>query len=287
MTHIERCGRARVLAAFIACLASSVAFGQSVNVYGASRTSQDIQAGMMNGTLWPAVAAADPTLQDCDKSRLIATGPKRRYPASERHEAALRFQDCIAQVRGTVLAASGANAGAFALSLQVAEERAAAEVEESAAETQFMGMSFGVGVGVSFSEDDIVSEAEVAADDTIRATKTETQEPRVILESHYYGWCKTPACNEGSFGIGPFFGIVAKDDKLISAFAVGLMVGWKDKKRTDSDGFSVGVGLILDSDVSSLADGFDEGEPLPEGETEPQFEEKSRWGALLFFTRTF
>lgn len=286
MTHIQRCVSACALAVLTG-LASSVAFGQTVNVFGADRTSQEIQAGVTNGTLWPAAAAADPTLRDCEQSRVIAMGPKRLHPAQERYEAALRFQECIAQVRGTVLAASGANATAFALSLQAADELATAKVEESAAETQFMGISFGVGVGISYSEDERISEAEVAANGTIRATKTETQEPRVILESHYYGWCKTPACNEGSFGIGPFFGIVAKDDKLISAFALGVMVGWKDTKRTDSDGFSVGLGLLLDSDVKSLADGFEEGQPLPEGETEPQFEEKSRWGALLFFTRTF
>jgi hypothetical protein len=153
--------------------------------------------------------------------------------------------------------------------------------------TDFMGLNFGVGFGLSHSDDDIISEAEVGADGNIRATKTQTQEPRVILESHYYGWCHTDACNKGARGLGPFFGIVAKDDKLISGFALGGMFGWKNPKDDKSDGFSIGLGAMLDSDVTSLAEGFKEGKPLPAGETAVKFEEKSRWAALIYFTRTF
>jgi len=287
MKRIKRLFRAAALVALINFLGNTVASGQTVDVYGALKTPQEIQVDVMSGALWPLIVQKQPALSDCEPSRAITFGRKTLNSAKVRYDAALRFQECVAQVRNATIAASGANASAAALGFQTLDQLVDNKVEESAAEAQFMGMSFGVGVGVSYSEDERVSEAELAADNTIRATKTETQEPRVILESHYYGWCSIARCNEGSFGIGPFFGIVAKDDKLISAFALGAMVGWKDTKRTDSDGFSIGLGVLLDSDVSSLADGFEEGQPLPPGETEPQFEEKSRWGVLLFFTRTF
>ena len=91
----------------------------------------------------------------------------------------------------------------------------------------------------------------------------------------------------GRFGIGPFLGIVAKDENLISAFGTGVMFGWKDPRRGENDGWSIGIGAVLDANVNALAEGFEDGEPLPAGETEIRFEEKSRWSALLFFTRTF
>ena len=149
-----------------------------------------------------------------------------------------------------------------------------------------MGISFGVGIGASYSGSRRVSEAEVGADGKIRALKTETEEPRVILESHYYGFCNLPSCKAGRFGFGPFFGIVAKDDKALSAVAIGGMVGWKDGGES-SQGFSIAVGALLDSNVKSLASGFKIGQPLPTGETAVKYEEKSRWGLVIFLTRTF
>jgi len=185
MTSIERCRCATALAILVTCLASNVVFGQTVNVFNANRTTQEIQAGVLNGTLWPAAAAAQPSLRDCEQSRVIAFGPKSLNPARVRYEAAVRFRQCVAEVRSTVIAASGTDATTAALSFDSTDQLVTRQLEESAAETQFMGISFGV--GVSYSEDERISEAELAADGTIRATKTETQEPRVILESHYYG----------------------------------------------------------------------------------------------------
>jgi hypothetical protein len=148
-------------------------------------------------------------------------------------------------------------------------------------------MRFGVGVGVSYSQDDVVSDADVGAGNIVVSKKNERTQPRVILESHYYGWCHSDNCHLGKFGVGPFIAIVAKDDKLISAFGTGVMLGWKDPKAGEADGWSMGIGAVLDANVKSLASGFEDGKALPVGETSVRFEEKSRWSALLFFTRTF
>jgi hypothetical protein len=219
----------------------------------------------------------------CDQALQVAFDESA--PVVQRYQAARQARVCIARARAAQSGSSEAKARLATDPALVAQALAAAEEEVKPA-AQFLGLNFGVGIGVSYSQDERISEAAIAADGTIRAVKTQTQEPRVILESHYYGWCRSTACEKGRRGIGPFFGIVAKDDKLISAFAAGVMLGWKDDAPT-SAGFSVGIGALLDSDVRSLAKGFETGKPLPVGETEVRYEDKSRWGALLFFTRTF
>lgn len=170
--------------------------------------------------------------------------------------------------------------------MQIMVER---KITKDEGEKSFLGLRLGVGVGVSFSEDDVVSDAEIGAGNVIASTKNERQQPRVILESHYYGWTRKGRGDGAnrSFGIGPYFGIVAKESDLISAFGTGVMFGWKDPDAGDPRGFSIGIGAVLDAGVKSLARGFEDGKRLPAGETSIRFEEKSRWSALLFFTRTF
>ena len=226
---------------------------------------------------------------ECGEAYTIAFGDPTKTAAAARHAKTQEFQRCILglkserAVRATALADRADTDAALAL----LEAKASAAETTSDGQGNFMGIRFGVGVGVSYSQDDVVPEAELGAGNVIVATKTERQLPRVIFESHYYGWCRSARCNNGVFGVGPYFGIVAKTDKLISAFSTGAMFGWKDKKGGDPQGFSIGIGALLDDGVKSLADGFDAGQPLPPGETKIRFEEKARWSAILFFTRTF
>jgi hypothetical protein len=226
---------------------------------------------------------------ECGDAYRIAFGDPTKTAAAVRHVKVQEFQRCLLglksqrAVRATALAERADTDAALASM----EAKTAAAETTSGGQAEFMGIRFGVGVGVSYSQDDVVPEAELGAGNVIVATKTETQLPRVIFESHYYGWCKSANCHNGVFGVGPYFGIVAKTDKLISAFSTGAMFGWKDKKDGDPQGFSVGIGALLDGGVKSLADGFEAGKPLPAGETKIRFEEKARWSAILFFTRTF
>jgi len=237
-----------------------------------------------SSTYWSTVSP------ECENAFKVATGDKTAAPAKERLKQIRVFKNCLS-TQSSQMAALVAESPT-AMLLQDAATRplleATAEDEaEAAAETAFMGFSFGVGVGISYSEDEIVSEADLGSGNVIIPTKSSRELPRVILESHYYGWCHRPECNAAKFGVGPYFGIVAKSDKLISAFSMGVMVGWKDATPTDRDGFSIGFGVLLDDEIKSLADGFEPGKPLPAGETAIRFEEKPRWSAILFFTRTF
>jgi hypothetical protein len=226
---------------------------------------------------------------ECGEAYRIAFGDPTKTAAAVRHAKVQEFQRCVEglksqrAVRATALAERADTDAALAL---IAAKAAAAETT-SGGQADFLGIRFGVGVGLSYSQDDVVPEAELGAGNVIVATKTERQLPRVIFESHYYGWCKSAKCHNGVFGVGPYFGIVAKTHKLISAFSTGAMFGWKDAKDGDPQGFSVGIGALLDGGVNSLADGFEAGKPLPAGETKIRFEEKARWSAILFFTRTF
>jgi hypothetical protein len=281
------CHAARICAIALLIGGSPLVHAESIMLGAQAFDLTQVQSGLVDGTLWSSVSSNVPGLHDCESARSVAFGRKSNHPAHERYDAARRYEECLSLLRGIVMSAAGIQAASVQASFLASEEQANNKKEETKGEADFMGVAFGVGFGVSYAEDDVISEAEIGADGKVRAVKTDTQQPRVILESHYYGWCRTSACNQGKRGFGPFFGIVAKDEKLISGFALGAMYGWKDSATGKSAGFSAGLGAVLDSGVKSLAKGFEEGRPPPASETEVKYEEKSRWSALLFFTRTF
>jgi hypothetical protein len=105
------------------------------------------------------------------------------------------------------------------------------------------------------------------------------------MEFHKYFWCNDNR-KIGTKGCGPFVAVAATSDDLLSGVGMGLMYGRKTSAQ-DSDGFSVGLGVLLDDSVKDLADGFSRNEAAPEGETAVRFETKARWSTLLFVTRTF
>ena len=84
---------------------------------------------------------------------------------------------------------------------------------------------------------------------------------------------------------GPFIAVAASEDNVLSGIGAGAMLGFKD--AGDSEGFAIAVGFMLDNDVRSLARGFTVDEPLPEGETEVRYIDKSELSYILFMTRTF
>ena len=122
-------------------------------------------------------------------------------------------------------------------------------------------------------------------DGVVRVTSSKENQPRVFLESHKYFWCNDNG-KDGTRGCGPFVAVAAKDDDVLGGVAIGFMYGRKTE-ITSSEGFSVGIGAVLDADVNDLASGFVANQPPPGGETEVRLESKSRWSAVLFVTRTF
>jgi len=79
---------------------------------------------------------------------------------------------------------------------------------------------------------------------------------------------------------------VASDSKVLSGVGLGVMYGLKTAP-SDTEGFSIGLGAVLDADVKGLGDGFKLKEAPPAGETSIRFITKSRWSMVLFVTRTF
>lgn len=228
---------------------------------------------------------------------------RRKWNAFERLDLADYNLSCIQRGKADQLEslavtqrdiATRLDATAFALREAALNARAQADTNEGGAarmqaeaETNFMGMTFGVGMGFS-QAGNRVEEAEIAADGTVRVLKRQKQTPRVILEAHYYGFCRDmKLCKERNVGIGPFFGIATSSDSTIDAFALGIMFGVKDTSKDSPGGFSVGIGAVLDREVKTLARGFVEGAKPPTGETVVVFEKRSKWSPLLMFTRTF
>jgi hypothetical protein len=163
-------------------------------------------------------------------------------------------------------------------------ELAESSEQEARTANEFMGLSWGIGFGYSFGEDEAIDDAEIV-DGVVRVKSRKKDQPRAVLEFHRYFWC-----NDGrkqlDRGCGLFVAVAASDEDVLAGVGIGFMYGRKSSPD-DTEGFSVGVGVILDGNVKDLADGFKENAPPPGTETAVRFEEKSRWSALIIVTRTF
>ncbi len=200
-------------------------------------------------------------------------------------ERALRAREaflCAEQVGAAVTPAQGYLQVSSALSSALSTYRANLQARQS--EEQFLGLRWGVGLGFSIARDDIESQAEVV-DGVVLATEERRQRPRAVLEYHKYFWCQGSGVSRTT-GCGPFVAVAATEDKVLSGVGLGFMYGRKSA-AADNDGFSLGVGLVLDDNVADLADGFEVGQPAPSGATEVRFLTKARWSLLVFVTRTF
>ena len=120
----------------------------------------------------------------------------------------------------------------------------------------------------------------------IRSVKDETQQARILLEVHRYLLCANGE-EEARVGCGPAGFVTTGEEDILAGVGLGFMVGWKSPDPTKGTGFSIGGGALPENSIRALADGFDDGKPLPPGETEIRFETKARWSYVLFFTRTF
>ena len=154
--------------------------------------------------------------------------------------------------------------------------------------SKFYGLNWGIGFGFSIGRDDFIESAEIV-DGVVRVTKDNTQQPRAVFEFHKYFGCKLGrlATESHMSGCGPFVAVAGSGDDLLSGVGLGLMYGLKSKDPGESDGFSIGIGAILDRDVKSLASGFTQDLAAPPGSSSVLLEEKSRWSWLVFVTRTF
>ena|ERR1044071_2237830 len=72
--------------------------------------------------------------------------------------------------------------------------------------------------------------------------------------------------------VGPFASIQSSAENTLDSFAVGAMVGVRSDPRQRTS-FNIGVGIVWDAHVKTLADGFVEGQAPPTGETTVRFRE--------------
>jgi len=226
--------------------------------------------------------------KECADHRTASRDPERTV--FERAEASRKYLRCIEVLSSAyVLTAQKSLPLDQVVAVQSMTTSIVNEAKEfkiqSEAKESFLDLSWGLGFGFSFGLDDAIEDAELV-DGVIRVTEDKTDQPRAVLEFHRY-----PLCNDGekngNRGCGPFLAVAASPDKVLSGVAVGFMFGFRSKKPEDKEGFSIGIGAILDADVKTLADGFEEDEPLPPGETEIRFEKSARWSGLFFVTRSF
>lgn len=205
------------------------------------------------------------------------------YRRAESANAAVR---CVSEGRAALMAADAdpdARLRARDL-LQPMTDEAAQLKKQAESEVEFMGLSWGLGFGFSFSSDELVDDA-VVVNGVVKVKSQKKQQPRAVMEMHKYFWCND-GYTDGKRGCGPFIAVAATADKVLSGVGFGFMYGVK-RGAGDSDGFSIGVGAILDGNARDLAEGFKVDQPLPPGETTVRFEDKARWSALVFATMTF
>jgi hypothetical protein len=181
------------------------------------------------------------------------------------------------------------------------------EADEQNRKDALADFKTGAGLGISIvlggAGDDVIEDAKVV-NDRIVVTKSATDQPRAALEAHqlFTGNPFTAsgrqtmrdqleACGRSSidcpmFGIGPFAALQTGDDNSISSAGFGIMLGLRSDPRRDSS-FNIGVGLVWDTRIKTLAEGFEEGEPLPTGATEIQFAEKSARRLMITLSFAF
>ncbi len=151
-------------------------------------------------------------------------------------------------------------------------------------DAEFRGMKLGLGFAVSISTDEAIEEA-VISNGVIVAQKNKKLQPRLVLEFHQLRWCGGQGLNPTK-GCGFFAAVSATDEEIVKGIGAGWMWGWRAPNEKAND-FSIGLGVMVDSDVKDLADGFNEGQALPGDETEIRYETESRVSGIIMFTRSF
>jgi len=155
---------------------------------------------------------------------------------------------------------------------------------------KFAGINFGVGVSLTIdigNEDRIESAS--AENGIVRVTKSKNSIPRVILESHYFFMTNKKflgLVDNNNWGWGPFVAIQPGTSDIIDAIGWGLMTGFRRSKESSSS-WNFGCGMIVDPNAKILGSGVVANKPLPSGESQVRYEERSQWGVLLFSSFTF
>ena len=159
------------------------------------------------------------------------------------------------------------------------------------AQEDFKGLGFGVGLSltVDTGDNDRVNSASVV-NGIVRVDEEDDTLARIMLESHYFFTPKGHffKVKPNNWGHGPFVAVQPGTD-IIEAVALGWMIGFKREcelpkaecKSKNTDSWNIGLGYAVDPNAKILGEGIKDNQPLPSGETEVRFREKSQGGILL------
>jgi hypothetical protein len=186
--------RLRVGEIIVACLFISYAgsvWAQAAPMFPIGKellTAQSLHEAITNNELWRLMDTlrGDANFR-CAKSRQVLLQPKDQTTAFERLEAARTFDNCVKFAESHLRSSAATHAGDLSASLasttvvqsllKPAIQEALVSLLEAQNDGSFMGMTFGVGIGFSHSRKDRITDAEVAADGTLRAKTRVRQDP--------------------------------------------------------------------------------------------------------------
>lgn len=164
----------------------------------------------------------------------------------------------------------------------------------SAQTREFGGLTLGVGLSLThdLGKNDRVNSARVV-NGIVRIEDEGNDVVRIMLESHYFfvpdrKFFLNSNVQEKQWGWGPFVAIQPGSDELVKAIGFGVMFGFKrslDSK--DLSSWNIGFGAVVDPSVKVLGEGLQKNQPLPVGETEIRYKNKSQWGALILTSFSF
>lgn len=163
---------------------------------------------------------------------------------------------------------------------------------------------FGFGAAVNYTFEDEVESAFVDESGLIRTTEASRAEAGFVLEAHFllkqdkilpfsipgFGGF-TSACESSELicGSGPFISLeTGGSNEFIEEIGFGYMWGFRHTETGNVLGglgqWNFGVGVSIDPEVQRLAQGFEQGMPLPTGETEIRFENDADAKLLFIVT---
>ena len=169
---------------------------------------------------------------------------------------------------------------------------------------------FGFGAAVNYTFDDEIESAFLDTNGIVRTNEKTRGDVAFILEGHFLAedtsgtylppplqWLsgitgpvfKRTCSADLICGVGPFLAVkTGGSTELIESVGVGYMWGTKHRSGNGSLGglsqWNFGLGVSIDPHVKRLAQGIEQGEPLPAGETEIRYEDDVVFGVMMLFS---
>jgi len=252
-------------------------------------------------------SAVSSRLSDCN-TQLAAAKSVDLYP-SERLQRAKAAQECFSDARSQVagqlnalvstpLSADTKDAVPSTVNsltnlgnqATTGQQDATKTANTANTQTNFLGVNFGLGAGYAFGRGPGRVTASVV-NNVVRVSSDITDGPRIFLEAHYYPEFIPFTTKSGNFGWGPFATFEtgaggSTSSTGLTGFGLGIMAGFK-VSNTSSSGFNVGVGYLWEGNVQTLGDGIIANQPLPTGETQVRYKNRSVGALAVLFSYKF